>query len=190
MKQIMLVSHSRTYTHFFEKNLLNMADVNREPGIARTLRIIGTHNYAISLDPRYLTMDRFSLVRDPAQCISSILCQVDTHQDKDENQYKSVISDWINFHEKILKEDNINLVWCKDLKFRPLETFTKIITETLGLEIIRDDIIDHNSIQDNNYKNSNFNTPQYRKIHRYVSSTDLSKAYSIYAKLVKQSIQV
>ena len=190
MKQIMLVSHSRTYTHFFEKNLLNLADVNTGLGIGRTLQITGTHNHAISLDPRYSGMDRFSLVRDPVQCITSVLCQIDGHSDKKDYEYKIVVKEWIDFHEKILEEKNINLVWCKDLKFRPVETFTKIIIHVLGLEMLRDTIIDHETIQDKNYSNSNFNTPQYRKIHRYVSSTDLSKAYSIYAKLVKQSIEV
>jgi hypothetical protein len=189
MKQIILVSHSRTYTHFFEKNLLNLADVNTGLGIGRTLRIIGTHNHSMSLDPRYSKMDRFSLVRDPVQCISSILSQVDGDLDKDEHQYKMVIKEWISFHEKILEEKNISLVWCKDLKFRPLETFAKII-DILGFEMIKDNIIHQDTIQDNNYRNSNVNSINYQRIHRIVSSTDLSKPYSIYAKLVKQSIQV
>jgi hypothetical protein len=189
MKQIMLVSHSRTYTHFFEKNLLNLADVNAGLGIGRTLKIIGTHNHATSLDPRYSEMDRFSLVRDPVQCIASSLSQVQSLEDVGAKELKTVIDNWINFHKKILEEDKINLVWCKDLKFRPLETFAKVI-DILGLEMIRDNIIDQNTIQDKNYKNSNFDSPDYQRIHRLVSSTDLSKAYSIYAKLVKQSIQV
>jgi hypothetical protein len=190
MKQIMLVSHSRTYTHFFEKNLLNLADVNSGLGIGRTLKITGTHSYAISLDPRYSGMDRFSLVRDPVQCIASSLCQVKGIEETGDKELKTVIDNWINFHKKILEEDNVKLVWCKDLKFRPLETFAKVI-DVLGLEMIRDSIIiDQDTIQDTNYKNSNFDIPDYKRIHRLVSSTDLSKAYSIYAKLVKQSIEV
>lgn len=186
----MLVSHSRTYTHFFERNLLNMANVNSGLSGGRTLRIIGTHNHAISLDERYSGMDRFSLVRDPVQCLSSVISSIDSHSDKDEKQYKTAISDWIKFHEKILEEKNINLVWCKDLKFRPLETFTNIITDVLGLEMLRDTIIGHDTIQDKGYQNSNFNTPQYRKIHRYVSSTDLSQPYFMYSELVKRSIRI
>jgi hypothetical protein len=189
MKQIMLVSYSRTYTHFFEKNLLNLAEVNSGLGLGRTLQITGTHNHTISLDPRYADMDRFSLVRDPVQCISSSLSQVQNLEQTGAKELKTVIDNWINFHKKILEEDKINLVWCKDLKFRPLETFAKVI-DVLGLEMIRDNIIDQNTIQDTNYRNSNFDSLDYQRIHRLVSSTDLSKAYSIYAKLVKQSIQV
>jgi hypothetical protein len=190
MKQVMLVSHSRTYTHFFENNLLNMADVNSGLGIGRTLRFYGTHSHAVSLDSQYSNAERFSLVRDPVQCISSIICQVDGNSDKQEHQYKRVIKEWIDFHEKILEEKNISLVWCKDLKFRPLETFTNIITDVLGLEVLRDTVMGQDSMQDKNYKNSNFNTPQYKKIHRYVSSTDLSQPYSMYSELVKRSIQI
>jgi hypothetical protein len=190
MKQIMLISHSRTYTHFFEKNLLNLTNVNAGLGIGRTLQITGTHNYAISLDPRYSGTDRFSLVRDPIQCITSSLSQVQSIEETGAKELKIVIDNWINFHKKILEEDNVNLVWCQDLKFRPLETFAKVI-DVLGLEMIRDNIIiDQDTIQDTNYKNSNFEAPNYKRIHRLVSSTDLSKAYSTYAKLVKQSIKV
>ena len=167
-----------------------MADVNGGLGIGRTLRIIGTHTYGISLDPRYSEMDRFSLVRDPVECIASSSCRVEGIEGNGATQLKIVIDHWIKFHKAILEEDNINLVWCEDLKFRPLETFAKVI-DTLGLEMIRDSIIiNQDTIQDINYKNSFFGTPDYKRIHRLVSSTDLSKAYSVYAKLVKQSIQV
>mgnify|MGYP000323992964 CR=1 FL=1 len=62
--------------------------------------------------------------------------------------------------------------------------------EIIGIDIIRDTIIEQKDISDFNYLSTKTTLQGYGQAFKAVSSSDLSKAYKIYAKLVKQSLVV
>jgi len=183
----MLVSYYRTYTHFFQRNLLHLAQIS--PYLDDKLRIYSTHNYLQSNKEEFAGSIRFALVRDPIECITSSITLDATAGKLTPKRVAYVIDEWVDFHTKLLKEDNLNLIWCNDLKTKPLKTFLKI-AEIIGIDIIRYTIIEQKDISDFNYLSTKTTLQGYGQAFKAVSSSDLSKAYKIYAKLVKQSLVV
>ena len=187
MNTVMLVSYYRTYTHFFQRNLIHLGQLS--PYLDDRLRIYSTHNYLESTKEEFAGSIRFSLVRDPIECITSSVVLDATAGKLTPKRIAYVIDEWIDFHTKLLEEDQLTLVWCNDLKTKPLKTFIKI-AEIVGIDIIRDTVIEQKDISDFNYLPSKKVLSGYDQAFKAVSAYDLSKAYKIYSKLVKQSLVI
>jgi hypothetical protein len=187
MNRVMLVSHSRTYTHFFTKNLLYLSQASIY--INDSLRVYSTHNYLESTKDEFSGSIRFANVRDPIECLTSCVTK-DAGNDKlTAKRVEYVVKAWVDFHSKLLLEDELNLVWCNDLKNRPLKTFISI-TEMIGLPMLRDTVIEQENITDFNYISTKTNLTGYNQAYKAISSSDLSEAYKIYSKLVKRSLVI
>ena len=104
----MLVSYYRTYTHFFQRNLLHLAQIS--PYLDDKLRIYSTHNYLQSNKEEFAGSIRFALVRDPIECITSSITLDATAGKLTPKRVAYVIDEWVDFHTKLLKEDNLNQV--------------------------------------------------------------------------------
>lgn len=187
MNKVILVSYYRTYTHFFRDNLFNLTQEKRH--INNNLSYYSTHVYSESLQEKYLDCTRFSLVRDPLESLASTLAQTggSISDIVSSKRIGGSIEHWMDFHNDILKEKDLNLVWSHDLRIQPLKTFEKI-SKIAGLEMIRDTIIDQKNITDTNYRPTSTIMPEYMHAYRALSSTDLSKPYKLYSQLVKKTL--
>jgi hypothetical protein len=142
------------------------------------------------LQEEYSDYTRFSLIRDPIDALASTLAQTGGRISDivSPKRIAGNVEHWMDFHNDILKEKDLNLVWSNDLKIQPLKTFEKI-SEIAGLEMIRDTIIDQKDITDTtNYRPTSREMSEYKDAYRALASTDLSKPYKLYSELVKKTL--